>query len=340
VIDLVAEQSRLGGLERWLHDPEVDEVMVNRGSDIWVDRAGCLEFVGHMRTSTLVAVIEQVLAPTGRRVDRTRPTVDARLPDGSRVCAAIEPVAVDGPCLAIRRFAPRSLPLERFAAPDVVALLEALVRQRCNVVVSGATSSGKTTLLGAMAACVGHDARIVTMEDVAELRLAHPHVVRLETRDATADGVGEVSLGHLLRTALRLRPDRLVVGEIRGAEAVQLLHALNTGHDGSMSTVHANSASDALARLASLVVQASPNWPLAAVYEHVARAIDVVVHVHRRADGVRRVAEVVEVSEPTLAEGAADRLLEVRHLARFDEVVSTPTRTRRACGAATLEPAP
>lgn len=330
MIDLVAEQSRLGGLERWLHDPEVDEVMVNRGSDIWVDRAGRLQQVGHMRTSTLLAVIEQVLAPSGRRVDRTQPTVDARLPDGSRVCAAIEPVAVDGPCLAIRRFAPRSLPLDRFAAPRVVALLTSLVEQRCNIVVSGATSSGKTTLLGAMAACVAPDARIVTLEDVAELRLGHPHVVRLETRDATADGVGEVSLGHLLRTALRLRPDRLVVGEIRGAEAVQLLHALNTGHDGSMSTVHANSAADALARLASLVVQASPNWPLSAVYEHVARAIDVVVHVHRRADGVRRIGEVVEVAAPTLGASSAERLLEVRPLAQHDTVVGDLTRTRAA----------
>lgn len=335
MIDLVAEQSRLGGLERWLHDPEVDEVMVNRGSDIWVDRAGCLELVGHMRTSTLMAVIEQVLAPTGRRVDRTQPTVDARLADGSRVCVAIEPVAVDGPCLTIRRFAPRALPLHRFAGPAVVALLETLVRERLNIVVSGATSSGKTTLLGAMAACVGPEARIVTMEDVAELRLAHRHVVRLETRDATADGVGEVSLGHLLRTALRLRPDRLVVGEIRGAEAVQLLHALNTGHDGSMSTVHANSAGDALARLASLVVQASPNWPLVAVYEHVARAIDVVVQVQRDANGARRVAEVAEVSEPTLGRGGVDRLLEVRHLARFDDVVGAHTRSRRTGNAPT-----
>ena len=328
MIDLVAEQSRLGGLERWLHDPDVDEVMVNRGSDIWVDRAGRLELVGHMRTSTLVAVIEQVLAPSGRRVDRTQPTVDARLPDGSRVCAAIEPVSVDGPCLAIRRFAPRHLPLERFAGPAVVELLESLVEHRCNIVVSGATSSGKTTLLGAMAARVEREARIVTMEDVAELRLAHPHVVRLETRDATADGVGEVSLGQLLRTALRLRPDRLVVGEIRGAEAVQLLHALNTGHDGSMSTVHANSAVDALARLASLVVQASPNWPLAAVYEHVARAVDMVVHVQRHADGARRITEVVEVSEPSLGNRHVDHSLEVRPLARFDVIEGTPMRTR------------
>lgn len=329
MIDLVAEQSRLGGLERWLLDPDVDEVMVNRGTDIWIDRAGRLEQVGRMRAATLVAVIEQVLAPTGRRVDRTQPTVDARLPDGSRVCAAIEPVAVDGPCLAIRRFAPRCLPLERFAALPVVDLLGTLVERRCNVVVSGATSSGKTTLLGAMAARVDHESRIVTMEDVAELRLAHPHVVRLETREATADGVGEVPLAHLLRTALRLRPDRLVVGEIRGAEAVQLLHALNTGHDGSMSTVHANGTVDALARLASLVVQASPNWPLAAVYEHVARAIDVVVHVERRADGARRVVEVAEVAEPHLGADGAERLLAVRVLARDDEVVDQPTRVRR-----------
>lgn len=322
MIDLVAEQARLGGLERWLFDPEVDEVMVNCGSDVWVDRAGQLELVGQIRTSTLLAVIEHILAPTGRRLDRTRPTVDARLPDGSRICAAIEPIAVDGPCLAIRRLARGAIPVDAFADAAVVGLLDSIVQHRCNIVISGGTSSGKTTMLSALVARVEHSARIVTMEDVAELRLPHPHVVRLETRDATADGVGEVPLAHLLRTALRLRPDRLVVGEIRGAEAVHLLHALNTGHDGSMSTVHANSATDALTRLASLVLQASPNWPLVAVNDHVARAIDVVVHVERQPDGSRRVTEVAEVI-------ALPAHLDVRPLADDGAVVGELRRARR-----------
>lgn len=321
MIDLVAEQSPLGGLERWLHDPAITELMVNGGSDVWVERAGGLEHVGSIRPATLLGAIEHILAPLGRRLDRTHPTVDARLSDGSRLCAVVEPVAVDGPCLTIRRFSARPIPLELFSSPPVSALLRELVARRCNVLVSGATSSGKTTLLNALASEVERDARLITLEDVAELRLPHPHVVRLETREATPDGVGEVTLAHLLRTALRMRPDRLVVGEIRGGEAVHLLQALNTGHDGSLATVHANSALDALERLASLVLHEVGNWPLPAVHQHLGRAIDVVVHVVRGTDGGRRVAEVAEV-----VSGGA---LRVRMLASDDEVVGTVGRGRR-----------
>lgn len=322
-IDLVAEQSPLGGLERWLHDPSVNEVLVNGGSDIWVEREGRVERVGRIRPSTLLAVIERILAPTGRRLDHTHPTVDARLPDGARVCAAIPPVAVDGPCLAVRRFALRRVALTAFATPPVAALLRDVVRTRCNLVVSGATSSGKTTLLNALAHEAAPGDRFVTLEDVAELCLAHPHVVRLETRDATPDGVGEITLADLLRTALRLRPDRLVVGEIRGTEAVHLLQALNTGHDGSMATVHANSATDALDRLASLVLHEAANWPLAAVHDHVARAVDVVIHVVRHGDGSRTVCEVAEVSVPR-----SDGGLQVRPLVRDAQVVAPLRRSR------------
>lgn len=324
MIDLVAEQSPFGGLERWLHDPSVTEVMVNAGRDIWVERSGQLQHVGHMRTSTLLAVIEHALAPTGRRLDRMHPMVDARLPDGSRVCAAIAPVAVDGPSLAIRRFATHTIPLGEFAAVPVVDVLASLVDARCNVVVSGATSSGKTTLLNALAQLVEPTSRVITLEDVAELRLHHPHVVRLETREATPDGVGDISLEHLLRTALRMRPDRLVVGEVRGAEAVHLLQALNTGHDGSLCTVHANSAGDALARLATLVLQGAGGWPLPAVHHHVARAVDAVVHVARQSDGTRRVVEVAEVVSPNGAVPA----LEVRPLVRHEQVLGSITRSR------------
>jgi pilus assembly protein CpaF len=324
VIDLVAEQSPLGGLERWLHDPLVNEVMVNAGSEVWVDRAGRLEHVGRIRPATLLGAIEHILNPLGRRLDRSHPTVDARLADGSRLCAVVQPVAVDGPCLTIRRFSTRPVPLDRFAAPPVVALLRELISRRCNLLISGATSSGKTTLLNALAQQVEPSSRLITLEDVAELQLPHPHVVRLETREATPDGVGEITLAHLLRTALRMRPDRLVVGEIRGNEAVHLLQALNTGHDGSLATLHANSAIDALERLASLVLHEVGNWPLSAVHQHVARAIDAVVHVQRSPDGARSVDQIAEV----VATGPDGGLL-VRPLATGDVVLDRPRRGRR-----------
>lgn len=322
MIDLVAEQSLMGGLERWLDDPAVTELMVNAGSEVWVERAGRVEQVGRIRPATLLAAIEHILTPVGRRLDRTHPTVDARLLDGSRLCAVVAPIAVDGPCLTIRRFSAKPIPLAHFAEPPVAGLLAELVRRRCNLVVSGATSSGKTTLLNALAREVETTARLITLEDVAELQLPHPHVLRLETREASPDGVGAVTLEHLLRTALRMRPDRLVVGEIRGSEAVHLLQALNTGHDGSLATVHANGAHDALERLASLVLQEVGNWPLAAVHQHVARAVDAVVHVARGPDGSRRVVEVVEVVTGT-------GVLDVRTLARDGHVLSAPQRGRR-----------
>jgi len=324
VIDIVAEQAPLGGLERWLHDPTVTEVLVNGGGEVWVERNGRLERVGSMRSATLLAAVEHMLVPVGRRLDRSHPAVDARLGDGSRLCAAIPPIAVDGPCLCIRRFAARPIPLGAFAEPEVQWLLGELVRRRCNLLVSGATASGKTTLLNALAHTVPAHERIITLEDVAELRLAHPHVVRLGTREATPDGVAAITLAHLLRTALRLRPDRLVVGEVRGGEAVQLLHALNTGHDGSLSTVHANSAVDALHRLSGLVLQHAGNWPLAAVHHHVVRAVDAVVHLERAPDGTRRVAEIVEVlPQPHPQWGVG-----VRQLVVEGRVVGEATRGR------------
>jgi pilus assembly protein CpaF len=300
VIDVIAERSPLGGLERWLGDPAIDEVIVNGGGDVWIERCGTLMRVATMSNSAVTTAIEHILRPIGRRIDRSNPTVDARLPDGSRVCAVIQPIAVDGPCLTIRRFALRALPLSAFAEPEVAGLLHAIVAARCNLLVSGATSSGKTTLLNALAALVPTTERIITLEDIAELRLQHPHVVRLETRPPSAEGTGEVTLSQLLRTALRMRPDRLVLGEVRGAEAVQLIQAMNTGHDGSMSTVHANGALDALGRVCSLVLQEVPGWPLEAIHDQVRRSIDVVIHVGRGADNNRRVIEICE-SDPAAA---------------------------------------
>jgi pilus assembly protein CpaF len=300
MIDVIAERSPLGGLERWLDDAAIDEVIVNGTGEVWIECAGALLRVATMSNTAVTTAIEHILRPIGRRIDRTNPTVDARLPDGSRVCAVIPPVAVDGACLTIRRFAMRPLPLAAFATPDIVELLHELVAARCNVLVSGATSSGKTTLLNALAALVPATERIITLEDIAELRLPHPHVVRLETRPASAEGTGEITLAQLLRTALRMRPDRLVLGEVRGAEAVQLVQAMNTGHDGSMSTIHANSAADALARLCSLVLQEVPGWPLEAIHDQVRRSIDVVVHVGRSVGNARAVIEVGQ-SDPNAA---------------------------------------
>jgi pilus assembly protein CpaF len=322
MIDVVAERSPLGGLERWLGDGSIDEVIVNGGGDVWIETAGALIRVATMSSPAISTALEHILRPIGRRLDRSNPTVDARLPDGSRVCAVIEPIAVDGPCLTIRRFAAQSLPLAAFAAPDVVELLQTIVAARCNVLISGATSSGKTTLLNALAALVPASERIITLEDIAELRLPHPHVVRLETRPPSAEGTGEVTLAHLLRTALRMRPDRLVVGEVRGAEAVQLVQAMNTGHDGSMSTVHANSAIDAVARLCSLVLQEVRGWPLEAIHDQVRRSIDVVIHVGRAADNRRQIIEVCETDRA--ASGVP-----LRTLAELAVTVAMLRRTRR-----------
>ena len=297
-IDLVAERSRFGGLERWLDDPAVTEVIVNAGRDVWVERDGCLQRAGTMRPAAVLGALEQILAPIGRRLDRASPTVDARLPDGSRVCAVDPP----GRGRRSRRWRSVGSPSGRsrsaaFAPPDVVDLLARLVarslqrrRQRGDVVAARPRCS--TRWPGWSARASGSS----RWRTLAELRLAHDHVVRLETRPASPDGVGEVTLAELLRTALRLRPDRLVVGEVRGSEAVDLLQAMNTGHDGSLATVHANSADDAVDRLASLVVRCVPGWPIDDVRAHVGRAVDVIVHVGRDAEGRRRVAHIAELS--------------------------------------------
>ena len=320
-----------GPLDPWLDDASVSEVMVNAGGEVWVERgqgAARLgpQYVGRLAPGVVDAILERMLTPVGRRIDRTSPVVDARLPDGSRLCAVLAPVAVDGTCLAIRRFLDRPLGLDAFAGPAVVALLERVVDDRCNVVVSGATSSGKTTMLTALASLVAAHERIITLEDTAELDLPAPHVLRLEARPATPDGVPAVDMAALVRTALRLRPDRLVVGEVRGAEAVDLVQAFNTGHDGSLTSLHANSPADALARLESLVVQSGAAWPLDAVRQQVRRSIDIVVQVHRDAEGRRRVAEVAEVAE--VDPSTDGRAAPTRTLALHDRVIADRQRRR------------
>jgi pilus assembly protein CpaF len=287
---------RTSSLARWFADPLVREIMINAGREIWIEREGGVEHVGTLPQGEISRIIERILLPIGRRVDQASPVVDARLPDGSRVCIVIPPVAVDGPCLCIRRFHVRDLPLTAFGGEEVAELLRDIVSQRCNVVVAGAASSGKTTLLNALCGCVTPGERIITVEDIAELRLQTEHVLRFEARPATYDGTLEVGLSTLLRSALRMRPDRFVLGEVRGNEALDMLTAMNTGHHGSLATCHANSPDDALRRIESMVLQAAPQWPLPAVREHLQAAVDIIVHVERSPNGHRRVSEITEVS--------------------------------------------
>jgi pilus assembly protein CpaF len=293
----VARLDGLGPLDALLHHPAVDEVLVNGSGEIWIERRGELERHGSIAGPELAVVIERILAPLGRRLDRTTPIVDARLGDGTRVCAVVPPISVDGTILSMRRFRTEPLPLAAFGDAAVCAALDELVERRCNTVISGATSSGKTSLLSSLLGLVRGGERIVVLEDTAELAPLADHVVRLEARPGSNDGVQAITVEQLLRTALRLRPDRLVVGEVRGGEVFGLVQALNTGHDGSWSTCHANSALDALHRLETLVVQAAPAWPLRAVRDHIVRCIDAVVHVERTPGGVRRVREISEVTD-------------------------------------------
>jgi pilus assembly protein CpaF len=294
----------LGPLEELLADPAVEEVMVNGSNHVYVERAGKIEQAGvaFADEEELRNTIERILAPLGRRVDELSPMADARLADGSRVNVVIPPLAIDGPALSIRRFGarrPGPRELVELGTLDEAqrALLQRTVHERRSVLISGGTGSGKTTLLNALSSYISADERVVTIEDAAELRLQQRHVVRLESRPAGVEGRGEVTIRDLLRNALRMRPDRIVIGEVRGAEALDLLTALNTGHDGALSTVHANSPADALNRLETLALMAGVGLPHEAIAGQVRRGIDLVVHLERRADGSRRVVEIAELRE-------------------------------------------
>jgi pilus assembly protein CpaF len=294
----------LGPLEPLLADPAVDEVMVNGPGSVYVERRGKLERAGveFAGEAELMHAIERVLAPLGRRVDEAAPLCDARLADGSRVNVVIPPLSLTGPCLTIRRFRREGFSLRDLVArgtmPVAVAeLLAVCVAARASILVSGGTGSGKTTTLNALSGAIPGEERIVTIEDAAELRLRQRHVVRLEARPANLEGRGEVTIRQLVRNALRMRPDRIVVGEVRGAEALDMLQALNTGHDGSLTTVHANSPADALRRVETLALMAGVGLPHAAVREQTTSAIDLVVHQTRLGDGARVVDAVVEVAQ-------------------------------------------
>ncbi|MEK7408489.1 MAG: CpaF family protein [Acidobacteriota bacterium] len=301
--EVLDEVFGLGPLEPLLEDPTVSDILVNTHKQVYIERHGMLELtsVVFRDDSHLLRIIDKIVSQVGRRIDESSPMVDARLIDGSRVNAIIKPLAVDGPLLSIRRFSrdklmPKDLVERKALTPGMAELLEAAVRARLNMVVSGGTGSGKTTLLNALSSFISHKERIVTIEDAAELQLKQPHVVRLETRPPNLEGQGAVRQRELLTNSLRMRPDRIVVGEVRGGEALDMLQAMNTGHDGSLTTIHANSPRDAVARLEVMVSWAAPNMNLSSIRQQIASAVQVLVQAARFSDGSRRVTSVTEVT--------------------------------------------
>ncbi|WP_027897277.1 CpaF family protein [Zestomonas thermotolerans] len=300
--ELVDELVGFGPLEVLLRDASVTEILVNGPQRVFVERNGVLQHsdLRFIDDQHLLRVIQRILAPVGRRLDESSPMVDARMPDGSRINAVIPPIALDGPCLSIRKFRQdmlrgSDLLASRSLNSEILEFLEDAVARRCNILVSGGTGTGKTTMLNLLSQSIAANERIVTIEDTAELQLKHEHVVRLETRPPNADGHGEVTARELVRNALRMRPDRIILGEIRGAEVLDVLTAMNTGHDGSMSTVHANNASDALLRLETLVGLSGVQVTERTLRQTVCAAIDLVIQLTRLADGRRCVSEVLEV---------------------------------------------
>jgi pilus assembly protein CpaF len=292
----------LGPLEPFVRDPEVTEIMVNGWDSIYVERGGKLYWTGAKfhDDAQLRRTIDKIVAKVGRRIDESSPYCDARLPDGSRVNAIIPPLAIDGPALTIRKFSADPYQAEDLISfgtltRPVVELLEASVRGRLNMLVSGGTGAGKTTTLNVLSSFLPDDERIITIEDAAELRLQQPHVVRLEYRPPNIEGKGEVTIRDLVRNALRMRPDRIVVGEVRGGEALDMMQAMNTGHDGSISTIHANSPRDALARLETMALMAGMDIGIRAIREQIASAINVIIHQARMKDGTRRITHVTEI---------------------------------------------
>lgn len=303
VQDILDEVSGLGPLEPLLKDHTINDILVNSHRQIYVERYGKLErtAVRFRDEAHLRRIIERIVAPMGRRVDESSPMVDTRLPDGSRVNAIIPPCALDGACLSIRKFSKDPLQVselveKRSLTPEIAELLRGIVRARLNVLISGGTGCGKTTLLNILSGFIPTTERIVTIEDAAELQLRQEHVVRLETRPANIEGKGEITQRDLVKNALRMRPDRIVVGEVRGAETLDMLQAMNTGHDGSLTTVHANSARDALTRIEMMVAMAGLDIPSKGLRYYISSALDVIVQLARLSDGSRKVVSVQELS--------------------------------------------
>jgi pilus assembly protein CpaF len=300
--ELVNDMLGLGPLEPLLADETITDIMVNGPMSTFVEKSGRLvkSDIRFRDNLHLLQISQRIASAIGRRVDESSPLLDARLADGSRVNIVIPPLALDGPCLSIRKFAKKRIDLARLVefhtlSEPLARALEIMARSRLNIVISGGTGSGKTTLLNAMSRFADNSERLVTIEDAAELQLQQPHVVRLETRPPNLEGQGAISQRDLVRNALRMRPDRIIIGEVRGAEAFDMLQAMNTGHDGSMSTIHANNSRDALARIENMVLMGAVGLPSAAIRQQIVSALDVIVQVQRMRDGVRRVTQVTEV---------------------------------------------
>jgi pilus assembly protein CpaF len=292
-----------GPLEPFLHDPAVTEIMVNGYDQLFVERAGMIEETdaAFLDDAHLLRIIDRIVSQVGRRIDESSPMVDARLPDGSRVNAIIPPLALRGPSLTIRKFARDALALSDLIGLETLTeqaaeFIGQCVRGKLNILISGGTGTGKTTLLNAVSAHIPGGERIVTIEDAAELRLQQRHVVSLESRPANVEGEGEVRIRDLVRNALRMRPDRIIVGEVRGAETLDMLQAMNTGHDGSLTTIHANSARDALHRLEMLVLMAGVELPVKAIREQISGGFDLLVHISRLVDGSRKIVQITEIA--------------------------------------------
>jgi pilus assembly protein CpaF len=300
--EILNETFGLGPIEPFLHDPDVADILVNTHKQVFVERFGKLEMTDARFDDNdhLMKIIDRIVSRVGRRVDESSPMVDARLQDGSRVNAIIPPLALDGPILSIRRFGVRTLHMDNLIAigsitAGMAEVIKGAVKARLNTIIVGGTGSGKTTLLNALSAFIPPDERIITIEDAAELQLLQPHVVRLETRPPNIEGKGQTTQRDLVRNALRMRPDRIVVGEVRGAEVLDMLQAMNTGHDGSLTTIHANSSREALHRLETLMLLTGVNLPAQAMREQISAALDLIINVTRMADGTRRVVAVSEV---------------------------------------------
>ena len=319
-----------GPIQPLIEDPEVTEIMVNRFDDVWTERAGRLGLEPSIRFADerqVRELCERIALPLRRRIDESNPILDGRLPDGSRVNAVLAPVALGGTCLTIRKFV-KALTVEKLQqvgtlTAEVTAFLESCVMARCNLLVIGGTSSGKTSLLNAVSSFIPDDERIVTIEDAAELMLQQPHVIRLETRPPNVEGRGEITIRDLVRNALRMRPDRIVVGECRGPEALDMMQAANTGHDGTFSTLHANSPTDALARLETMVLMADSGLPARAIRQQICSAFDLIIEVGRLKTGVRRILTIAEVAR------TPDGDIDTCELVRYDPTTDRLTPTGR-----------
>jgi len=301
--EILHEVYGLGPIEPLMRDPDISDILVNTSRQVYIERLGKLEPtpVIFRDDQHLLQIIDRIVSRVGRRIDESSPMVDARLPDGSRVNAIIPPLALDGPLLSIRRFGRSALTVEDLMrlgtlTPDMVAVLRAMVRSRLNILVSGGTGSGKTTLLNCLSSFIPDQERIVTIEDSAELQLQQPHVCRLETRPPNIEGRGEVTQRDLVRNSLRMRPDRIIVGEVRGGESLDMLQAMNTGHDGSISTIHANTPRDSISRLEMMMQMSGFNLPTRAMRQQISSALDLIVSTARLPDGSRKVTSVSEVA--------------------------------------------